>query len=146
MTVFKPGALDFARLLHARQEFEDHAQLYLFQLQEQLGSVMEQRGYQEVRVRPLVDAPAPPDVAAAATVVVLARLPLEGLRSPVFKVQLPLVVTHSGQLTLQEAQINRFTVAEPFVQPLSIDGTEMADLIVQFLSERYMEHLLQVRQ
>lgn len=142
MTATRPSALDFARILHARQELEGQAAAYLTELQAQIKVMLEGRGYQEVTVKPL-DAPAPEDVAAHVTVALLARLPLDGLKRPVVRVQVPLTVTYAGQLVVQGAQINRFTVTEPFAQPFSAGPAEMADGLVQFLSERYMAHLLQ---
>ncbi|WP_019586109.1 hypothetical protein [Deinococcus apachensis] len=145
MTANRPSALDFAQILRARQELEEQARAYLAELQVQLKVMLEARGYQEVTVKPL-DASANDEVAAAVTTVVLARLPLEGLKRPVFRVQAPLTVTYAGQLAVQGAQINRFMITEPFAQPFSTNPPEMADRLVQFLSERYMAHLLQAGQ
>jgi len=142
MTVFKPGALDFAQLLHVRQELEDQARPYLTRLQPQLRTVLEGRDYQEVHVRTAAESLQRPDVAAETTVVVVARLPLEGLKTPVFRVRLPLVVTYSGHLVVEAAQINKLTLRETFVQDIAVEGGQMADMLVQFFSERYMEYLL----
>lgn len=144
MSDVRPSALDFARLLHTRQELEERGRLYLAALQAQLKPVLERRGYQEVYVKPS-GAPYPcANVAADALVVVVARLPLQDLKSPTFRVQLPLVVTYAGQLVVEGAQINKFTVDDPFSQDTSLDGAQMAERLVQFLSERYMEHLLRL--
>lgn len=143
MTVLKPCALDFAQLLHARQELETQARLHLTELQAQIRAMLEQRGYREVALRPLPDSPSQAEAAAETTVVVLARLPLDGLKAPVFRVQLPLVVTYSGQLVVQRAQINKLMVPQAFVQAFPSDPAQTADNLIQFLSEKYMEYLLQ---
>lgn len=135
------GAHDFARLLLVRQELEDRAGPYLAELGAGLGAALEERGYREVSVR-LPHGTSPEPHAAAAAVVLLARLPQGGLRTPVLRVQLPLVVTYAGELVVRGAQVNRFTVAEAFVEPLSDASADTADRIIQFLSERYMDHLL----
>ena len=138
-----PCALDFAQLLRARQEMEDRVRAYLADLQGQIKTALERRGYQDVSLR-LLDGPPPsPDMAGTATLVILARLPLDGLKSPVFKVQVPLAVTYAGELRVQDAQINKFTVPGAFVQPIGTDVAHLADALIQGLSQRYMDHLLQ---
>ena len=71
------------------------------------------------------------------------RLPLDGLQSPVFKVQLPLAITHVGELQVHGAQINDFDVPESFVHPLDPNIMHVAQMLIQGLSQRYMDHLLQ---
>ncbi|WP_019588109.1 hypothetical protein [Deinococcus apachensis] len=137
-----PCALDFAQLLHARQEVERRAQTYLAELQTQIQAALEQRGYEDIRVRPLDGPPTTPDEAGGVTWLVLMRLPLDGLKSPVFRVQLPLAVTYGGELRVQGAQINEFTVPEVFVHPLGTDVGHVAEMLVQGLSQRYMDHLV----
>lgn len=143
MTLVRPCALDFAQLLHSRQELERQARPFLGELQSGIKAMLEERGFQEITLRPLTDAPAGQEVAADLILVILARLPLDGLKSPVFRMHLPLVVTYSGDLVVRDAQMNRFTVTEPFVRPLSTGPAPLAEELIQFLSERYMAHLLQ---
>jgi len=122
---------------------EHRAQTYLTQLQSQIQVALEQRGYQDIRFRPLDSPHRTPDVAGALTLLVLMRLPLDGLKSPVFRVQLPLAVSYAGKLTVQGAQINQMTLSEPFVAPLTTDPAHLAEQLVQGLGERYMTYLLQ---
>lgn len=142
MTARRPSALDFARLLHTRQALEEQGRAYLTALQTELKPALERRGYQEVHVKPSAVGCPCAEAAADALVVVVARLPLQDLKSPTFRVQLPLVVTYSGRLVVAGAQINKFTVDEPFGQGTTLEAAQLAELLVQFLSDRYLEHLL----
>ncbi|MBB5233277.1 hypothetical protein [Deinococcus budaensis] len=144
MTALRPSALDFARLLQTRQELEDRGRAYLAALQTEIKPALERRGYHEVHVKPSAAGCSRANAAADTLLVVVARLPLQALKSPTFRVQLPLVVTYSGRLIVEGAQINKFTVDEPFGQSLALEGAQMAELLVQFLSDRYMEHLLRL--
>ncbi|WP_084051469.1 hypothetical protein [Deinococcus hopiensis] len=138
-----PCALDFAQILYIRQEARHRAQTYLEELQTHLQEVLEQRGYRDVRVQQ-PDAPlSTQDVASMSSLQIRMKLPLEGLESPEFEVHLPLTVTYGGKLVVQGAQVNNFTVPEPFTHPLGTDIAEVAEMLVQGFSERYMEYLLQ---
>ena len=145
MTVVKPCALDFALMIHASQELECQAHLYLAALKVQIKIVLEERGFQEVCLESLVQPASSGAVAAGCTIVVLARLPFDKLNDPVLRMHLPLAVTYAGTLAVQEARINQFTVKLSFGQPLSSNPADLADQLVQFLSEQYMAHLRQVR-
>ena len=138
-----PCALDFARLLYVRQEAQHRAQKYLAELQTQIQVALEHRGYRDVRFQVLDGPRSTQEVAGAAMLLILMRLPLDGLKSPTFEVQLPLAVTYGGKLTVQGAQVNGFSVPEPFVHPLGAEVTEVAEMLVQGFSQRYMDHLLQ---
>lgn len=142
MTPVTPSALDFARLLRARGELEARAQPYLAGVEAGIRSALERRGYEEVCLRRTLDAPPQEQVAAELTLVALARLPLAGLKTPVLKARLPVVVTYSEKVVVQGAQINRLTLPDPFVQPFPLEPEQVAEALVQFLSERYMEYLL----
>ncbi|WP_102128150.1 hypothetical protein [Deinococcus planocerae] len=137
-----PSALDFARLLRTRAELEARAGPYLAVVQEAVGAALERRGYEAVHVKRALDVPAQESVAADVTLVAIARLPLEGLRTPVLKALVPMVVTYSERFVVRDAQINRFCLPEPFIQPVTLDPARIGDDLVQFLSERYMAHLL----
>lgn len=137
-----PDAHDFARLLRARAELEDRARPYLTRVQAEVGAALERRGYEEVGVRQVLEAPAHDHVAADLTLVAVARLPGTGLRTPLLKAQLPLTVTYDEQFVARNVQVNRLTVAEPFVQPFSLEAAQVAEALVQFLSERYMAYLV----
>lgn len=137
-----PDAHDFARLLRARTELEDRARPYLSHVHVGIGTALERRGYTEVGVRRELDVPPQEHVAADLTLVAVARLPEAGLRTPVLKAHLPLVVTYSGTFIARGVQINRFALADPFVQPFALEAEQVAEALVQFLSERYMEYLL----
>ncbi|GGO32146.1 hypothetical protein GCM10008949_29200 [Deinococcus humi] len=119
------------------------AQTYLAQLQTQIQVVLEQQGYQDISLQPLEGSSATPDVAGSVMLLILMRLPLDGLQSPVFKVQLPLAVTHGRELRVHGAQINEFNVPESFVHPLEPDIMHVAQMLIQGLSQRYMDYLLQ---
>ncbi|WP_216324430.1 hypothetical protein [Deinococcus aestuarii] len=142
MTLPSPNALDFARLLRARAELEARAGPYLAGVQGAVGAALERRGFEEVHVRHALDVPPRENVAADLTLVAVARLPVEGLRSPVLKALLPMVVTYSERFVVEGARINRFCLPEPFTQPVTPDPAGVAEDLVQFLSERYMAHLL----
>lgn len=147
MTLPTPNALDFARLLRARAELEARAQPYLAEVQAAVGAALERRGYEEVHVKRALDVPPQEDVAADLTLVAIARLPLEGprapvLKAPILKALVPMVVTYSERLVVRGAQVNRFCPADPFVQPVTQGPAQVGEALVQFLSERYMDHLL----
>ncbi|MFB9990442.1 hypothetical protein ACFFLM_00345 [Deinococcus oregonensis] len=143
VTELTPCALDFAQLLHARQKVEQRAQEYLVDLQYQIQRVLEQQGYQQVRFQRLDALPSGSEVAGAVTLLIFMQLPVDGLKDPNFRVQLPLVVTYNSTLLLKGAQINNFHVPEPFTHSLEADTRQGAELLVQGLSQRYMNHLLQ---
>ncbi|WP_249394989.1 hypothetical protein [Deinococcus sp. QL22] len=105
--------------------------------------MLEQQGYQNIRFQRLCALSPGSEVAGAVTLLILMQLPLDGLKNPSFKVQLPLVVTYSNILLLQGAQINEFNVPESFTHPVGTDHRQVAELLVQGLSHRYMNHLLQ---
>ncbi|WP_139806680.1 hypothetical protein [Deinococcus hopiensis] len=137
-----PCALDFAQLLYIQQEAQNRAQTYLTELQAQIQVALEHRGYRDVDFQLLGHSLSTQEVAGAAVLLISMRLPLDGLKSPVFKVQLPLTVTYAGKLIVQGAQVNGFNVPEPFCHPLGPDTAQVAEMLVQGFSQRYMEHLL----
>lgn len=139
-----PCALDFALLLRARQEMESRAQAYPDELQAQITAALQRRGYQDVQLTLVDGPPLMPNLAGASTLVLLARLPLDGLKSPRFRVQVRLTVTYAGELLMKEAQINTFTVSEPFAQSLEADTAQVAEALIQGLSQRYMDYLLRL--
>ncbi|WP_084047525.1 hypothetical protein [Deinococcus hopiensis] len=137
-----PCALDFAQLLYIQQEAQSQAQTYLTLLQAQIQVALEHRGYQDVDFQ-LLDSPlSTQEVAGAAVLLISMRLPLDGLKSPEFKVQLPLTVTYAGKLIVQGVHVNGFNVPEPFCHPLGPDTAQVAEMLVQGFSQRYMDHLL----
>jgi len=137
-----PYALDFAELLQARQEMERLARTYLNDLLTQIRVALEKLGYQEIHFE-LLDVLLPPEIAAGTRAVISMRLPSARLKDPVFNVCLPLMVSDVQKLQVQDAQINHFIVPESFIHPLDTDLAHVAEILVQGLCQRYMNHLRQ---
>lgn len=137
-----PGALDVARVLAVCERRQEQIAVYLPAFRQGTVEALEELGYREIDAQLAGQPPACAEVAVAAALSVLMKLPGSELKRPDFSLNLPLALTYGGELRISGAEIGGFAVRETFVHSLEADPAQVALAMTHGLSRLYMAHLL----